>query len=563
MGPIKILVVAEPYERDGIRAAAAAAGGVAVGAEAHDDLAQVVSSVRADAVVLAGSAAVRDPAAIARRLRALAGARTPIVFVGEPAEVVAVERLVDAAFRRPADAGELVSRAMALTVNALEAPAAPESVPQSEQLRAVAASIDEAMNAEMLSALRTVTQPQPRPAPVVAPAPESTALGGSAILPPPDALDDLWDLLGSELGEATGWRGEGRDSSSGALEEVDAPLLLARIFNAGTTGRLVVESEGIERTIYFEAGRPVFAASSSPEDRLIAMLVREGRITPAQHQTALHAAKESGRKMGALLVDLGVLETADLLPAIRQHYEELVFSLFAWTSGRWRIEPGVMASATQIRLLRHPAALVRQGLRRSYGPARIWERLGSRKNVFTVDLSGRAAGVLAELVTTAAERRLPMLFDGVRPVGEVARLGGLPEAETAELIFALSAFSLLRPTVAGAPADRDRFAVRDRDLERERILARYTLALDADYFDVLGVPRRASPDEVRRAYDLILRELTPARLGPELARSVARELETIREVVEEALRVLATDPLRTQYEAQLRREPADRSPARG
>src|SRR5205814_2722708 len=54
MAPIKILVVAEPYERDGIRAAASAAGGVSVGAEAHDDLAQVVASVRADAVVLAG-----------------------------------------------------------------------------------------------------------------------------------------------------------------------------------------------------------------------------------------------------------------------------------------------------------------------------------------------------------------------------------------------------------------------------------------------------------------------------------------------------------------------------
>jgi DNA-binding response OmpR family regulator len=119
MAPIKILVVAEPYERDGIRAAATAAGGVAVGAEAHDDLAQVVSSVRADAVVLAGGATVRDPAETARKLRALAGARTPIVFVGEAAEVVAVERLVDASFRRPTDAGELVSRAIALSVTAM------------------------------------------------------------------------------------------------------------------------------------------------------------------------------------------------------------------------------------------------------------------------------------------------------------------------------------------------------------------------------------------------------------------------------------------------------------
>jgi hypothetical protein len=30
----------------------------------------------------------------------------------------------------------------------------------------------------------------------------------------------------------------------------------------------------------------VFAASNSPEDRMLGMLVREGRVTPAQQQTA-------------------------------------------------------------------------------------------------------------------------------------------------------------------------------------------------------------------------------------------------------------------------------------
>jgi hypothetical protein len=551
MGPIKILVVAEPYERDGIRAATAAAGGVSVGAEAHDDLAQVVSAAGAHAVVLAGGAAMRDPAATARRLRALAGAHTPIVFVGEAAEVVAVERLVDASFRRPTDAGELVSRAIALTVTAMAEPPA-ELIEQTAQLQAVAASIDEALNAEMLSALRTVADPRPAPVAVALP-PESLALGGTAILPPPDALDDLWDLLGPEVAQAAGWTGDGREALSGTLEDVDAPLLLGRIFNAGTTGRLVVTSGTIERTIYFEAGRPVYAASTSPDDRMIAMLVRNGRITSAQHQTALQAAKQSGRKMGALLVDLGVLEVSDLLPAIRQHYEELVFSLFSWATGQWKIEPGVMASPTQIRLLRHPAALVRHGLRRAYPAARIWERMGSLRNVFSVDLSGRAPDVLAELVTTAAERRLPMLFDGVRPLGEVVRLGGLGEPESAELVFALQSFGLLVPTGAAAPAAHDRFAVHDRDLERERVLARHALALEGDYFDVLGVSRRASPEEIRRAYELVQRDLSPARLGPELARSLARELETILEVTEEALRVLGSDPLRIRYEAHLPR----------
>jgi hypothetical protein len=212
-----------------------------------------------------------------------------------------------------------------------------------------------------------------------------------------------------------------------------------------------------------------------------------------------------------------------------------------------------MASPTQIRLLRHPVALVRHGLHRAYAPERIWDRLGSRRNVFAIDLTGRAPDVLDALVTSAAERRLPMLFDGVRPLGEVVRLGGLTEQTSLELVFTLHAFSLLRPSVA-RPSEEDRFAVRDRDIERERVMARHSLALEGDYFDVLGVSRRASPEEVQRAYELVQRDLSPARLGPELLRSLARELDTIREVTEEALRVLGSDSLRSRYEAHLPRE---------
>jgi hypothetical protein len=408
------------------------------------------------------------------------------------------------------------------------------------------------LNAQMLNALRTVADPRPVRV-LAAPLPASEVLGGTAWLPPPDALDELWDLLGPEVVDTAAWTGDGREPLSGTLEDVDAPLLLGRIFNGGTTGRLVVASGPVERTIYFEAGRPVFAASNSQDDRLIALLLREGRVTRAQYQTALEAARQSGRKMGALLVDLGVLATAELLPAIRQHYEELVFSLFSWTAGSWRVEPGVMASPGQIRLLRHPAALVRHGLHRAYAPERMWERLGSRKNVFTVDLSGRAPDVLDALVTSAAERRLPMLFDGVRPLAEVVRLGGLSEQLSLELVYALHAFALLRPAVTRVADDRDRFAVHDRDIERERVLARHALALEGDYFDVLGVSRRASPEEIRRAYELVQRDLSAAHLGPELVRSLARELETILEVTEEALRVLGSDPLRTRYEAHLPR----------
>jgi hypothetical protein len=135
-----------------------------------------------------------------------------------------------------------------------------------------------------------------------------------------------------------------------------------------------------------------------------------------------------------------------------------------------------------------------------------------------------------------------------------------------ELAFAAWTLGLLRPALEAGPGGEDPARLRDREIEGARIRRRHALALEGDYFEVLGVGRDASPEEIRRAYDLQCREIAPAALGPELTRALVRELEVIREVLEEALRVLGTDSLRARYQAGLpprrREEPLVRWPTR-
>ncbi len=70
------------------------------------------------------------------------------------------------------------------------------------------------------------------------------------------------------------------------------------------------------------------------------------------------------------------------------------------------------------------------------------------------------------------------------------------------------------------------------------MLARYALVEEGDYFEVLGVSRDASDDEVQQAHDRIARELAPDAIDPALAGELGAKLDAIREVVGEALRVL-------------------------
>jgi hypothetical protein len=97
------------------------------------------------------------------------------------------------------------------------------------------------------------------------------------------------------------------------------------------------------------------------------------------------------------------------------------------------------------------------------------------------------------------------------------------------------------PVVASPPADDP----------RSRVLRRYAIVQDADYFTVLGVGRAASDEDVRRAHAAVIRET--GALDGSLADDLAEHIADIRAVADEALRVLTDARLRPRYAAHLPR----------
>ena len=89
--------------------------------------------------------------------------------------------------------------------------------------------------------------------------------------------------------------------------------------------------------------------------------------------------------MGAVLVDLGFIKSGELLAVVRQHYEEIIFSLFSWDSGHFRVEPGATADPRRVRLLQHPAVLVLEGIGRGYDDDRLRKAVGARDLVLRLE----------------------------------------------------------------------------------------------------------------------------------------------------------------------------------
>ncbi len=102
------------------------------------------------------------------------------------------------------------------------------------------------------------------------------------------------------------------------------------------------------------------------------------------------------------------------------------------------------------------------------------------------------------------------------------------------------------PGMPSAPA-----VVPAGDGARARLRRRQALVESGDYFAVLGVPRDATADDVRRAHAAVLRETSAASVGDQLARELADPIAEIRAVADEALRILTDERLRGRYASHL------------
>jgi tetratricopeptide (TPR) repeat protein len=124
-----------------------------------------------------------------------------------------------------------------------------------------------------------------------------------------------------------------------SLAENDFPDLVQTLHERRWSGTLSLTHMGQVKSVVVQKGRLVFASSSSRDDRLGELLLRRGRITVRQYAEA-SAAIGKGKRLGAALVEQGALDAADLVKVVVEHTQEVIYSVFPWTEGFYRMKEG-------------------------------------------------------------------------------------------------------------------------------------------------------------------------------------------------------------------------------
>ncbi|MCI0658172.1 MAG: DUF4388 domain-containing protein [Acidobacteria bacterium] len=238
-------------------------------------------------------------------------------------------------------------------------------------------------------------------------------------------------------------------SREGNLAEIGFCEILAELCRVRETGVLRLSGGGAEKSVYLQGGSIVFAASKDPDDRLGELLLTREVIHREQLEEAtLHVGP--GKRLGTVLVEMGILPAEDLPRWVREQVKEILFSLFSWTEGLYRFEAGPFPSSEAITLRLSTAEIFLSGLRQ----VQKWSvlRKGAGEIRLPYRLSQEHQEALREVTLGGEEKRLLSLLQSKPTTMEQAALeSGLSTLRVYQLFFAFRVLGVVLPYQPPAP----------------------------------------------------------------------------------------------------------------
>jgi len=230
--------------------------------------------------------------------------------------------------------------------------------------------------------------------------------------------------------------------TEGKLED-NVPELITAFHLAQQTGELTLQKGKVKKTIYFESGRPCFAISNLVTDRFGPFLVRVGKITTAQLEECQAVADRTGRRTGDILVELKLLKDTEKLYYVAQQVKAIVYSVFGWEEGEYRIHFADRAAQEAIKIDLHPANLIVRGVKKLYKPERLYRLLSPEERLIP---SPQPAYGLHEVELERWEAEILPKVDGTRTVAELIHLAQRPEHTLYGFLYGMLALKVLDRT---------------------------------------------------------------------------------------------------------------------
>jgi tetratricopeptide (TPR) repeat protein len=367
----------------------------------------------------------------------------------------------------------------------------------------------------------------------------------------------------------------------GDLRATLLPALLLALLRQRWSGVLVLSQGRVTKRISLREGWLVAAESTRPSESLVAWLRDSGRLAPASLERLARHGGGGPRPEGPLpelaaLRELRLVPPRDLLLALGEHLRRTLLDAFTWSEGTFALEAARAGAEAKVPGV-DPLPLVQEGVETRWSAERVVADLRAQASRYPKP-TREGVPLLRRLRRDASVEALLASLDGTRTLAAALHAAASPRALSAAWVLVTAgalAFAdgprdaasgaappveieIVRaapapvspaarePSAAEAGADEDAAATLSAEVrDKHAHLARL------DHYEILGVPRNATPADVRRAYVQAARRFHPdavARLGLD---DLKREANEVFARIVRAHTTLSDATRRRDYDASL------------
>jgi tetratricopeptide (TPR) repeat protein len=384
--------------------------------------------------------------------------------------------------------------------------------------------------------------------------------------------------------------------TKGRLAEGVLPGLLRDLYVGRKTGLLTFARGEERRSVRVRHGHLVNADSNVREERMGDRLVRRGALTEGDLKRALGFMIRDQKRLGQVLIELGLLDEDGLEDAVAGHVHDILAKVFTWTEGDYEFHEQEDASRQEgeVTLKLSTGDLILEAARGVQDPDVVRYALGDLDRV--VGLSSDPLLRFQRINLSPTDGYVLSRVDGTLSAREVTQLIPLPVEETQKSLFGLLSTGVVeflplpprpRPAVeragpkgrvasalpgageAAAPAPAPPPPVAPpppapppvaaaapetpaaADARRQEIFDAFDALKTRTHFEVLGVAREATEAQVKEAYFRMAKRFHPDVHHDPALSDLREKLEAVFIRLGDAYEVLRNPRIRASYEKAL------------
>ncbi|HYA31715.1 MAG TPA: DUF4388 domain-containing protein [Thermodesulfovibrionales bacterium] len=337
----------------------------------------------------------------------------------------------------------------------------------------------------------------------------------------------------------------------GNLKQCSLTRILIDLNRSRATGTLSITTPLFTKKIYIREGNVIFASSTFEDDRLGEMLVKAGKISMEQYDRSVELLKTTGKRQGAILVDLGYITPKDLFWGVKYQVKEIIYSAFRLEDGTYEFQSAIPPEEV-ITLKIGINNLIYEGISRIDNWTRIRQEMPGMSTVFS--LNEDPTGIFKDIGLITQDRTILALVDGKRSMSQLIEESRMNSFDVMKTLYVLwSTGFIIEKQLPGKEETVDigeeikTSLTVDEQAFLKRVEEFYATLREMSPAELLQVGEDADTEEVKRNYYRLAKEFHPDRIPQSDDPALKDRVSTIFDTITKAYDLLKDDAKRKEF----------------